>query len=229
MSIVLRGATNWSTGAAAGSAAFSVALPAVVKNDLILIFTDPVIAKGCSPPSATYGAPVTSATAASNHAMSVYKRISDGTDGSVVTITAAAYAGTFDLDAVLLSFSGVDGTTPVDTSGSGNATTNTSLTANSITTARANEWVIAAYLYENASTFTPPAGMSVLKQVSLPNTTFDTMAVCGVLQAAAGASGNKVATIGTTSPYAWIMLAINPVISTPAFWTDKIKCTEVDA
>jgi phage terminase large subunit-like protein len=202
-------------------------MPAVASGDLILWLGDPA-AKGLNPTTG-YTYIVGSGTLTDGNAVQVYRKVSVGADAGTLSMTSAPFLGTKDLDALVLTFSGVDNTTPIDVHSNGSGTTNTSLTATSITTTRANELIVAAFLYQNSSAFTPPAGMITKATVSLPNSTFDTLAVCTVLQAAAGASGNKVATIGTTATWGFVMLALNPVITGTAFWNNFVLSSEVDS
>lgn len=63
--------------------------------------------------------------------------------GSVasVTFTNAAFGGTYDLGWVCLAFTGVDNTTPIDATGTGNAATGAaSITSNAVTVVTSQAW-----------------------------------------------------------------------------------------
>ena len=129
MGIVQRGSSSWSQSAAGGSTVYTMGMPAVASGDLILWLGDPV-AKGLNP-TAGYTYIVGSGTLTDGNAVQVYRKVSVGADSGTLSMTSAPFLGTKDLDALVLTFSGVDNTTPIDVHSNGSGTTNTSLTATS--------------------------------------------------------------------------------------------------
>ena len=229
MGIVYRGASSVAKAGNGGATdTITIGWPSVSANDTMLLIIDPVVHKGLAFGSpAGFSNPNTSAGLTGGSFIAAYSKTWLGTEAGTLAINFAGTVLNTDLTAIGMSFSGIDTTTPYDTGGAGTGTTNTSLTATGVTTARNNELIVASYLYTNASAFTPPAGMVLRMSVAGPANY--TMAVCTSIKATAGATGNLVATIGSTSVYAWTVQAFNPQIVGAPFWTNFLLSSEVDA
>ena len=114
----------------------------------------------------------------------------------------------------ITSYIGVDTANPVDIYG-GNVTPNgTTHTANGITTTAANAMLVSSHSFSSAETWTPPAGMTErvdAASVAAPQAGGISLEMNDVMQAAAGATGNKAATAaGNADTGAAHLIALNP-------------------
>jgi hypothetical protein len=96
----------------------------------------------------------------------------------------------------IVSYSGVDNTTPIDVSAS--VITNSSLnhTAPTITTSIANDMLVTVHEYESASSWTPPGGMTERVDIASRAVSSNgiTLEMNELVLGAAGATGAKTAT-----------------------------------
>jgi hypothetical protein len=103
----------------------------------------------------------------------------------------------------IVDYSGVNGTAPIDATGTASGASGNAVAA-SVTTSVANDQVIVAAGVNTSTTFTPPTGTTERYDVPSPSTTTDT---ADFVQATAGATGSKTATpASTTTP--WIAQTI---------------------
>ena len=141
----------------------------------------------------------------------------------------ASYSWTFSAPPVsatggIVSYRGTDTTAPVDVF-SGNVTPSaTSHTATGVTTTTPNNMVISAHSFSSSATWTPPAGMT--EEVDVASLTPSrnegiSLEINDVLQASAGASGDKTATAsGNADTGVAQILALRPAVSTPVLVAD---------
>ena len=98
----------------------------------------------------------------------------------------------------ILSFSGVNTTTPVDVQNGVNTASSLSHSAPSITTTAANEILVTAYAFASTATWTPASGMTEAVDdnawVSGTGSTGISIAIDYTLRATAGATGTRTAT-----------------------------------
>lgn len=223
MTIAFRSFTTFTRN---GSGNVTPSKPAgVVDGDGLLFLFDPV-AKSLTATGWTSETATTGFTA--GRAIWPYSRRASS-EPSSYTFTMPAGGTLSDFPSLMLAFSGADPTTLLDAQAQGGSgTTNTSLTAPSVTTTQSNSMIICAYLYNNSSAFTPPAGMTTIGTV-VGGTSGYNLTACYALQAVAGASGTKIATIGTTSPYDSKTYAMRGLNITPAFWNRFVGSLEVDS
>lgn len=115
--------------------------------------------------------------------IAVYYKVAGASEPSASVTTASTSA----LDARIFGFTGVDGTTPIDVSGSfGSPVTGTTVNVPSITTATANAWQIAIGVDPgNAATASSVPSGWTLRWFS---NTFTIIVVDSVLRATAGAT-----------------------------------------
>lgn len=160
-----------------------------------------------------------------NHGVQIYTRVAASEPGSY-TLTWSANA---DNAAIMLAYSNPDAVTPYDTFVVGaDVTSDTSAVQASITTANANEMLVLGIVYANNGTFTAPAGFNQ-RELVVTTSANRTYVACDSLQAVAGASGAKTATLGTAARSESVIIALNSSLITPTFWQNFIKCAEVDA
>lgn len=111
------------------------------------------------------------------------------------------------------AYSVIDNSSPIDlgscqTNGSSSSLT-TSVIAPSITTTGTNEMIVTAHgTYGGAYSFTPPAGMT--ERADLNNTGSRSIESADALQAVAGVTGLKTATVSTASYGASAIVALKP-------------------
>jgi len=165
--------------------------------------------------------------------MEVYTKISNGSEGASWT-WADSVGDAYH--AIAAAYSGCDQTTPVDTGGSAQSNnangTSTTITVTGVTTTHPNATILTFTRHANNSALTACASPSMTKELSTYYAsvgTGATISLCDFSQAGAGATGSLNSTIGTTAKSIASTLALNPVLTTPQFWTDFIKCAEVDS
>lgn len=141
----------------------------------------------------------------------------------------ASYSWTFSVPPMsaaggIISYRGVDTTVPVDVF-SGNVTpSGTSHTATGVTTTADNEMVISAHSFSSSETWSPPAAMT--EEVDTASLTPSraggiSLEINDVLQASAGATGNKTATAsGNADTGVAHILALRLAVTTPVLVGD---------
>ncbi len=145
----------------------------------------------------------------------VFTRIATGAEPASYTWTfSGAITGAAG---GIASYSGVDTSAAVDVIG-GNVTANgTSHTANSVSTTVADTMVISSHSYSSAETWTPPAGMTErvdVASLTTPNAAGISLEINDVIQAGAGATGNKTATAaGSADTGVAHIIALTPVVT----------------
>ena len=175
----------------------------------LVLFVDPLGGKAANTPTGWTHRVDSPYTGTNGKVVQSYTRVSSSEPTTLNITFSGTTINTIDLIAIQAAYTGVDTASMYDTA-SGTATAaSINITANSVTTALDNEMLVACYLYFNTSAFTPPAGMTYRTQISGPTGSW-TMIICDALQAVAGASGNKTATIGTASACEAVMVALKP-------------------
>jgi len=136
----------------------------------------------------------------------------------------ASYSWTFSAPPVsaaggIVSYRGADTTAPVDVY-SGNVTpSGTSHTATGVTTTAANDMIISSHSFSSSETWTPPAGMT--EEVDIASLTPSraggiSIEINDVLQASAGATGDKTATAsGNADTGVAQIVTLRQAVSTP--------------
>ncbi|MDX1518825.1 MAG: LamG domain-containing protein, partial [Gammaproteobacteria bacterium] len=133
--------------------------------------------------------------------MASYYRVATGSEPASYTWSFSG--GTFSgASGGIISFDGVDTSSPIDVEG-GNTTPNGfTHTANSITTTVADTMLVSSHEFPSATNgWTPPAGMTEAVDVASiprPDTVGIALSMNYVTQAAIGATGNKSATADST-------------------------------
>ena len=110
----------------------------------------------------------------------------------------------------MLAFSGLDPLSPIDAHGGQANASSASVTAPSITTTVADTLVIGLFGTGNNATFTAPAGMSERFDVLTTGTSNVAAEGAEVTQAAAGATGTKVATASMSGMNIGQLVALRP-------------------
>jgi hypothetical protein len=113
----------------------------------------------------------------------------------------------------ITAYSRVDPTSPVDAVGATLNASDTAVPAPSITTSVANTMLVQVVGVNAEGTLTPPAGMTEAWEASSPNSTStrDVLSSSSyALQAATGATGNRVATASLPGASIGVLLALRP-------------------
>jgi outer membrane protein assembly factor BamB len=149
-----------------------------------------------------------------SNTLAVYRRVAGSSEPASYTWSFSSNTGNAG---GILSFSGVDNTSPVDVHGGALTTSaSTSITAPSVTTTAAGAMVVTGHEYTSSRRWTPPAGMTEAFDVASRAVNNNAgIAVLGsyALQATAGPTGAKVATTtGNAATGVGITLALRPVV-----------------
>jgi hypothetical protein len=142
----------------------------------------------------------------------VYVRVIGGTEPSSYTWTLS---GSRRVAGGITAYSGVDTTTPVDTSAASLNPSGTSVAAPSITTTRDGAMVVELVAVNAEGTVTPPDGMTEAWEAASPNATStrDVLAESSCAgQALAGATGSRVATASLPGASVGVLLALRPAV-----------------
>jgi chitodextrinase len=111
----------------------------------------------------------------------------------------------------ILSYTGVNTSSPIDTSGGQSNASSMAVTAPSITTSVPNALVVGFFGIASAATITAPAGMSERgEQASTAGSFKVDSEVADALQSAAGASGSKIAAATGSSANIGQLVALRP-------------------
>lgn len=209
-----------------GSSSLVVPVPAGVFNGdmlVLLLLNYNLMSVNPSPPTG-WSTRTAGGALNNNHGISFYTRVASSEPASYTI----SYLSSNDAAGIMLCYKNVDSSTPYDTGvANSDVTSDTSVVQGSITTAHNNEVLVFGCVYANNGTFTPPAGFTQRQSVVTDGAN-RTYVACDMLQAAAGASGTITATIGTAARSESGVIALISPLTTAAFWTDKIKCAEVD-
>ena len=143
--------------------------------------------------------------------ISIYRKISDGAEGDVTLTTNSTELQM----AGMISIRGVDTTTPLDVEGTTNSGTDVSCETNGVTTT-VNDTLLVAMVGSDfgTRTFTPPAGMSDTPPNGIDHNSGSSGGASGsiatAVQAAAGASGDKIFTLNAAEEWGTFMVAVKP-------------------
>jgi len=195
----------------------SIPVPAgTVAGDVMIaaISTTPSTVPITAPAGWTLVQAVTQATATSNR-VSTYYRVAGAEPASYSWTLSTTHTGAAG---GIVSYSGVDNTTPVDVSAS--AATASALThaAPTITTTVANDMLVTVHEYASARSWTPPAGMT--ERVDQPSRAASnagiTLEMNELLLGAAGATGAKTATASAAADTGGtVSIALRPATLAP--------------
>src|SRR5689334_15951423 len=148
-----------------------------------------------------------------------------------------SWAGGVDAGGGILAYSGFDATSPFDVTPSNNSGTGTTATASSVTTTQANDMVIAFYGMQGQSgpsfNLNQDTGQGMTQEwaVSSGSSPASKAYATGAdgAQAAAGATGNKTATSGTSTPWAAHLVALMPPLAVDGAGTLVSSTSNVSA
>jgi hypothetical protein len=136
---------------------------------------------------------------ANANTLAVYRKVAGGAEPASYTWTLSTNTGAVG---GILSFTGVNNTTPVDVE-NGQITANAlTHTAPGVTTNFANTMLVTSHAFTSAATWTPPGGMNEgvdVASVAVPNAGGISLEMDYVIQSAAGATGDKTATASANS------------------------------
>ena len=122
------------------------------------------------------------------NSLAVYRLVAGASEPASYTWTSSPSG---ILGGGILSFSGVDTTTPIDVENGQNTLSGLTHDAPSVTTTVSNTMLVTSHTYASAGTWTPPTGMTEAVDVAASTQSIE---VNYVLQAAVGATGIKTAT-----------------------------------
>ena len=158
---------------------------------------------------------VTQTTATSNR-VSTYYRVATATEPASYTWTlSTAHTGA---SGGIVSYSGVDNTTPINVSAGAATASALTHTAPSITTTVANGMLVTVHEYASARSWTPPAGMTERVDIAsrAASTAGVTLEMNELLLGAAGATGAMTATASTSADTgATVSIALKPAAVAP--------------
>lgn len=143
--------------------------------------------------------------------VATFRRVATSSEGSFYTFHASATVG---LVALAVAYAGVDTSAPVDVQGSATATSTTA-TAPSVTTSGAERMVVTVTAGLASTTVSTPAGATTRTDVTGAGTGVPSIRLADFLQAAAGATGNKTSTLGTSTNNVGIQIALKPANLAP--------------
>src|SRR5947207_6063801 len=151
----------------------------------------------------------------------IYYRVATAADTAASTYAWTWAPTTSDGAAAILAYSGVDATNPFDVTPSDNSGTSTSASATGLTTTQANDMLVAFYGAQGqagpAVTLTQDAGQGLTQEYtqqsgSGPSSRARNTGADGT-QASAGATGNKTATVSTSTPWVAHLVALMPPLA----------------
>jgi len=166
----------------------------------------------------------------------IYYRVATAADTAATTYQWS-WTGNADATAGILAYSGVDATSPFDVTPSDNANTGTTATATGLTTTQANDMLIAYYAAQGQSgpavTMTQDTGQGMTEEYnqqsgSGPSSRIRQVGADGA-QAAVGATGNKTATISTSTPWVSHLVALMPPLAVDGAGTLAASISNVSA
>src|SRR5437588_7269304 len=167
----------------------------------------------------------------------IYYRVADATDTAASTYAWSWAPTTSDATAAILAYSGVDATSPFDVTPSDNSGSSTSASATGVTTTQANDMLIAFYGAQGQSgpavTMTQDAGQGLTQEYtqqsgSGPASRARNTGADGI-QASAGATGNKTATISASTPWVAHLVALMPPLASDGAGTLTSSISNVSA
>ncbi|HXE93949.1 MAG TPA: hypothetical protein VN544_09140, partial [Gaiellaceae bacterium] len=150
----------------------------------------------------------------------IYYRVATAADTAGTTYQWS-WATSSDGAAAILAYSGTDTTNPIDVTPTDNAGSGTTATATGLTTTQDNDMIDALYGAQGQSgpppTMTQDAGQSLTQEYAIssgssPASKALSTGADGTL-ATAGATGNKTATISTSTPWVAHMVALMPPLA----------------
>jgi hypothetical protein len=129
------------------------------------------------------------------NAQELFYRVATGSEPASYTWNFSA--AVFGAVGGVVSYRGVDTSSPIDVYGGNVTASATTHTATGVTTTTSNAMVVTAHSFASAETWTPPAGMTERvdrASITASNAAGMALEMSDVLQLTAGATGNKTAT-----------------------------------
>lgn len=210
--IALRGTPTTNTSVAANVATIAVNKPTGVIAGDVMIATVAVDAQNQTAFTVPSGwTLILHSNNGTTVTVNSYWKAVAATDGASFSWS---WTGATRAAASITAYSGVDSSAPIDVTGVNATGSGTAVAATSITTVSANAWVVGIFAGDAAATvtWTPPASMNERVDIGSAHTTSNDVSIeqTDVLQAAAGASGNKTATSSATTTWAAHLFALKP-------------------
>ena len=166
----------------------------------------------------------------------IYYRIATAADTAGTTYQWS-WTTSSDGAAAILAYSGTDATNPIDVAATDNAGSGTTATATGLTTTQDNDMIDALYGAQGQSgpspTLTQNGGQSLTQEYAIssgssPASKAIATGADGTL-ATAGATGNKTATISTSTPWVAHLVALMPPLAVDGAGTLTTATTNVSA
>ena len=166
----------------------------------------------------------------------IYYRVATAADTAGTTYQWS-WTTSSDGAAAILAYSGTDATTPIDVAATDNAGTGTTATATGLTTTQTNDMLDAFYGVQGQSgpavTATQDAGQGMTQEYTIasgsaPASRARSTGADGT-QASAAATGNKTATLSTSTPWVAHLVALQPPLAVDGAGTLTTATTNVSA
>ncbi|MDX6386606.1 MAG: hypothetical protein QOD85_408, partial [Gaiellaceae bacterium] len=166
----------------------------------------------------------------------IYYRIATAADTAATTYTWS-WTTTSDGAAAILAYSGTDATNPIDVTPTDNAGSSLSASATGLTTTQDNDMLDAFYGVQGQSgpavTATQDAAQGLTQEYTIasgsaPASRARSTGADGT-QATAGATGNKTATLSTSTPWVAHLVALMPPLAVDGAGTLTTPTTNVSA
>src|SRR5262249_34033449 len=146
----------------------------------------------------------------------LYYRIATAADTATTTYSWS-WATPADASVAIMGYSGVDGSVPFDVTPSDNSGTGTTATAPSLTTAQDGDMLVAFYGAQGNVTELQDSAESLTQEYTALSTSMPASRVRSTgadgTQSAAGATGNKTATVGSSAPWVAHLAALTPALA----------------
>lgn len=170
-----------------------------------------------TPPSGWTSISRVEQTAGNANVQEIFYRLVDGSE-------PASYTWNFSMPVIgavggVITYRDVNTITPIDVYGGNVTPSGTAHTATGVTTTMDNDMVISAHSFSSSETWTPPGGMT--EEVDIASLTPShaggiSLEINDVLQASAGATGDKTAAAAGNADYGVAhILALHPTVTTP--------------
>jgi Putative Ig domain len=200
------GITFRSASSGANNVGNNVVIPApagVQANDVMVAVLDIKVAPTTTPPA---GWNLVNSTAnGSNFTQKVYTKVATGSEPADYTFTINENRA---ISGVIVAYSGVNTSNPVEIAGTVGSGTTTSITAPSVSSGLSGGMLIGAFGINADSTIAPPAGMT--ERGEIVSATRIRTEVSDLLLGAAGATGAKTATAATAAASLGQLIVLRP-------------------
>jgi hypothetical protein len=208
------GSSSSAANASGGASTLVLSKPASVATDDVLIAAVSVSAGASAITSVPSGwTQVRTANQSSNVAVASYYHVVTNAASEPASYSWGLASST-RASGGINRYTGVDTSSPIDVSAGAAGNNTASVQAPSITTTSNSDLVVGVFSINANTNFTPPSGTSERYDVTNTNSGGPATESADFEQAAAGSTGAKTATAGTSGSWAAQLIALNPAPST---------------